>query len=179
MASGSAEAAGVGRLEMISLILLLVALIGAVAQLALQKRPQTSERVLEVLLLWILVVPIGIGSIFAAMAHLFAPQQTAASIGWATSPFQRENAFGDLGYGVLGVLCIWIRGRFWEATVIMASISLLGDAYGHIYELVINNNHSPNNSGVLLYMDIFVPLLAIVLLVALRTLQQRRALPAA
>jgi hypothetical protein len=159
---------------MISVLFFIVAIVGAAVQLVVQKRERTPERIVEVLLLWILVVPIGVGSIFSALAHLFYPEQVAASIGWQTSPFQRENAFGDLGYGVLGVLCIWMRGKFWEATVIMSSISLLGDAYGHIYEMVVNNNHSPNNTGALLVMDIVIPIVAIVLLLLLRAMQRRR-----
>lgn len=158
-----------------AVIFFAIALIGAAIQLFAQKRPRTPERIVEVFLVWQLAVSIGLGSIFGALAHLFYPEQVARMIGWQTSPFQRENAFGDLGYGVPGVLCIWLRGRFWDATVIMASISLLGDAYGHIYELVVHNNHAPDNAGAILYMDIIGPLVAIALLLALRAVQRRKA----
>jgi hypothetical protein len=160
---------------MFSVVLFVIAFIGAAVQIALQKQPRTPERILEVCFVWLAVIAIGVGSIFSALAHLFAPAQTAQSIGWATSPFQRENAFGDLGYGVLGLLCIWLRGNFWEATVIMSSISLLGDAYGHIYELVVNHDYAPNNTGALLAMDIVVPVTAIVLLMLLRLAQRQHA----
>jgi hypothetical protein len=160
----------------LSLLFLLIALFGAAIQLLIQRRGLTAQRMLEVLLLWLLVVPIGIGSIVGALAHMFIPDQVATSIGWGTgSPFQLENAFGDLGVGVLGVLCIWFRGSFWTATVIMASISLLGDAYGHIYQLVAHHDTAPNNSGVILYTDIIVPLLAILLLVAYHRLSEDEA----
>ena len=156
---------------MFALVFFVAALIGAAVQLAVQKRERTKERVLEVLLVWLLALALGVTSIFGALAHLFYPAQVAHMIGWEPSPFQRENAFGDLGYGVLGVLCIWIRGNFWLATVIMASISLLGDAYGHVYELVVNNNHAPDNSGAILYMDILLPLVLIVLLAFYRSVR--------
>jgi hypothetical protein len=150
-----------------------IAIVGAAIQLVLQRRERTRERVLEVFLVWVLAVAIGAGTILAGLVHLFFPEQVAASIGWQTSPFQRENAFADIGYGILGVLCIWIRGTFWEATVIMASVSLLGDAYGHIYEVVVNHNYAPNNTGMLLAMDIIIPVVAIVLIILLR-IEQRR-----
>ena len=38
----------------------------------------------------------------------------------------------DLTVGVLGVLCIWLRGNFWLATAIANAVWLLGDAIGHI-----------------------------------------------
>jgi hypothetical protein len=57
----------------------------------------------------------------------------------------------------------------------MSSISLLGDAYGHIYEINVNHNYSPNNSGPLLLMAIFLPLFAILLLVLLRISQRTQA----
>jgi hypothetical protein len=117
-------------------IFFLIGLVGAAVQLAVQKRERTRARVLEVFLVWLLATG-GAVSILAGLSHIFFAKQVAASIGWETSPFQRENAFADIGYGVLGVLCIWIRGTFWEATVIMTSISLLGDAYGHVYEMVV------------------------------------------
>jgi hypothetical protein len=160
---------------MFAVIFFVIALIGATVQVFVQKRPRTRARVLEVVLVWQLAVSVGVGSIFAAAAHLFFPDQVARSIGWATgSPFQMENAFGDLGYGALGVLCIWFRNKFWEATVIMSSISLLGDAYGHIYQLVAHNDHAPDNAGAILYMDIIIPLVVIVLLVALRATAERQ-----
>jgi hypothetical protein len=151
-----------------------IALAGAAIQLAVENRPRTTERVLEILLVWILSVALGVGLILGALAHLFRPEQVAESIGWQTSPFQRENAFGGLAFGVLGVLCIWLRGNFWDAMVIGSSISLLGDAYGHIYELVVHNNHAPGNAGVILYTDIIVPVVAIILLILLRSAQHRQ-----
>lgn len=164
---------------MLALILFFVALLAAAIHILLDKRPRTQARVLELLLLYQLVLSIGVSSIAAAVLHLFAPDATAQSIGWATgSPFQYENAFGDLGYGLLGVLCIWMRGKFWDATVIMASVSLIGDGCLHIYELVVHNNHAVNNAGPTLYMDLIGPLVVIVLLLAYRWAQRGEPRPA-
>ncbi len=154
---------------MIEVVLILSGLVAAAVQLQRDKRPRTTARVFELLVLYQLVLPVGVGSTTAALLHMFAPDQTARSIGWATgSPFQYENAFGDLGYGVLGILCIWMRGKFWDATVIMSSISLIGDGFLHIYELVVHNNHAVNNAGPILYTDTLGPLLLIALFVAYR-----------
>ena len=75
----------------------------------------------------------------------------------------------DLTVGVLGVLCLWIRGNFWLATAIANAVWLLGDAVGHIREMVLNNNHSPNNAGTFLAAEIIAPL--VILFLALRYAQ--------
>jgi len=160
-------------------IFLVIALVGAAVHLLVQKGPRTPARILEILLVWLLVVGIGVSSIFGAMGHLFMPDEVARSIGWPTgSPFQRENAFGDLGVGVLGVLCIWKRGNFWDAAAIMSAILFFGDAYGHVFEWVAHHDTAPNNIGAPLYADIIVPLLVLILLIAYRQLQEPGTEPA-
>jgi hypothetical protein len=92
--------------------------------------------------------------------------QTARAIGWPTgNPFQSEVAVANLVVGVLGILCYWIRGNFWLATVIATSVWLLGDAVVHIYHIVVNQNYHPGNAGLPFYYDILLPLLLIVLLI--------------
>jgi uncharacterized protein DUF6790 len=160
---------------MFALAFFIAALAGAAIQLGVQKRDRTRERMLDVLLVWLLAFALGVTAIFAGLAHLTFPAQIAQRIGWETSPFQREVAFADLGYGVLGVLCIWLRGNFWFATIIMSSIALLGDAYGHIFELVVHNNHAPDNAGLTLYMDIILPVVLILLIGVRAALFQKQA----
>ena len=64
------------------------------------------------------------------------------------------------------VLCIWFRDRYLLAVIIVAAISLWGDAYGHIHQEVVNDNHDPDNTGVILYADILFPLVAAILYAA-------------
>lgn len=154
-----------------SIIFLVIALVGAAIHLLVQRGPRTPARILVILLVWLLAVAIGASGLFAAMGHLFMPDEVARSIGWPPgSPFQRENAFADLGVGVLGILCIWKRDNFWDATAIMASILLIGDAYGHVYEWIAHGDTAPNNIGAPLYSDIIVPLLVVILLLTYRKL---------
>ena len=46
-----------------------------------------------------------------------------------------------------------------------ASVFLLGDAIGHIHQMIAANNFAPGNAGVPFYTDIICPLLSIALLV--------------
>ena len=130
-------------------------------------------RIVEIFLLSFLVISVGIGSIWAFIGHAFLPAQVAANIGWPVSPFQLEVAFANLAVGVLGILCYWIRDNFWTATVISSSIFLLGDAYGHIVNIVLFANNASGNSGSVLYMDIFGPIILIALLIIYKRMQKQ------
>jgi hypothetical protein len=55
--------------------------------------------------------------------------------------------------------------------VIATAVWLLGDAVGHVQQIIVADNWSPNNAGVALYNDIAVPLILIALLVIARRRQ--------
>ena len=136
-------------------------------------KPLNNEKIVEIFLLTFLVLSVGIGSIWAFIGHAFLSSQVAANIGWAPgSPFQLEVAFANLSIGVLGILCYWIRGNFWTATVISSSIFLLGAAYGHIINMLQFANYAPGNAGAVLYMDIIGPIILIVLLIVYNVMKK-------
>jgi heme A synthase len=146
------------------------ALIGAAIHLHRDKRPRTTERTLEIFLVWWMVVAVGIAAIFGAMFHLFDGPATAREIGYTNGDggFQTEVGFADLAIGVLGVLCFRFRDGFLLAAVIAVSIAYLGDAYGHLHQEAIHDNHDPDNTGLLLWSDFITPLVAIALYAAWR-----------
>ncbi|HVY76937.1 MAG TPA: DUF6790 family protein [Solirubrobacterales bacterium] len=157
-----------------------IALIGAAIHLHRDTRPRSAARTLEVLLVWWMVVAVGVAAIFGAMFHFFDGPDTAREIGFTNGDggFQTEVGFGDLAIGVLGVLCIWFRDRFLLAAVVAVSISYLGDAYGHLHQAAIHDNHAPDNTGLVLWSDFIVPLVAIALYALReRALRGRRGEP--
>jgi hypothetical protein len=140
------------------------------------EQPRTGGRVAEILLIWLLVINIGFGGLYAFSGHLFAAEEVAASIGWpAGNPFQTEVAVANLAIGTLEILSYWIRGNFWIAAVIATSIWLLGAAAIHVSEMVSAGNYNPGNAGVVFYMDIIGPALLVILLVYLRYAGRTRA----
>jgi len=119
------------------------------------KRP-ADERFLN----WILLLPIGIGTLWAAVFHLAFPTLAAHYIGWQPSPFQFEVGTADLSFGILGVVAFWSSMGFKTATVLAIAIFLLGDAAGHVHQMIATGNFAPGNAGLVFYMDILLPLLS-------------------
>jgi hypothetical protein len=119
----------------------------------------------EALLSWLLLLPIGIAGIWAAVYHLLFPKFAAAFIGWQPSPFQFEVGVADLAYGVTACVAFWRSRPFKAAVTCISSIALLGDAVGHIRQMRIAGNFAPGNAGLIFYCDILIPLAAITTLI--------------
>ncbi|WP_156898115.1 DUF6790 family protein [Methylocapsa acidiphila] len=132
----------------------------AFAIAAFRRRGPFAER----LLAWILLLPIGLTGVWAGLLHIFFPTVAAAYIGWQVSPFQFEVGMADLAIGATACLAFWRGLEFKEAAICAASVFLLGDAVGHIRQMLSSGNFKPGNAGTPFYMDIICPLLAIVLL---------------
>ena len=95
---------------------------------------------------------------------MFFPQQSAASIGWAPSPFQYEVGVANLG---LGLACIYAAFRGFEARVaagIVAACFLLGAGIGHIRDIVATGNLAPGNAGPIMFTDFLTPIVVLALL---------------
>jgi hypothetical protein len=153
-----------------------IALIGAAIHAHRQPRPRNAARTLEIFLIWWMVVAVGVAAIFGAMFHFFDGPDTAREIGYTNGDggFQTEVGFADLAIGVLGILCARFRDGFLLAAVIAVSICYLGDAYGHLHQAAIHDNHAPDNTGLVLWADFIAPLVAIGLYAANRRTQGAR-----
>jgi hypothetical protein len=143
----------------------LPALLFAVAIMLAAGR-RDNKAAAERFLSWILLLPIGISGLWAGAFHVFLPATAAALIGWEVSPFQFEVGMADLAIGVTACISFWRDLNFKAAAVSAASIFLLGDAVGHVRQMLVAGNFAPGNAGVPFYMDILCPLISIALLAA-------------
>ena len=121
----------------------------------------TAERFLS----WILLLPVGITGIWAAIFHLLFPGVSAADIGWQPSPFQFEVGMADLAIGATAIASFWCSLPFKSAVVWISSIFLLGDAIGHIHQMLSAGNFASGNAGTPFFMDIIAPAASIILLI--------------
>src|SRR5271167_3599563 len=149
---------------MFNLFFALLAVVAAsIHVLFSSNRRSSAHAIAATYLIYFLFFYVGVMGVFTAYAHVLRPMQTSASIGWLTSPYEYEVGMADLTVGVLGVLCLWIRGNFWLATAIANAVWLWGDAIGHVRQIVINHNHAENNSGAFLVVEFLMPLLILAL----------------
>lgn len=148
-------------------LLIVIGIVGPLIHLAIKKEFHSPHKILGTFLIYLIPTLIGVSGIYAFIGHAFLPDQTAAFIGWpAGSPFQFEVACANLAFGVLGILAIWIRGNFWTATIIGQSIFFLGAAFIHIRDIFLHQNYAPGNAGLILYLDMLVPIILLILLFA-------------
>jgi hypothetical protein len=148
-----------------SVFIIPLSLILPVLHFFFRRPPKDGWTLVDLLLFYQLILVVGVNSLFAFYGHAFLSDEIARYIGWPTgNPFQLEVAATNLTFGILGVLCMWIRGHFWTATLLGISIWYLGDAYVHLRDLSLHGNTAPGNAGVPLYMDIILPLFWLTLL---------------
>jgi hypothetical protein len=122
----------------------------------------TARRLFELGALWTLVSN-GAFAIFGGIYHIGpSSASTAQQIGYHVSMFQWEVGWGDIGVGVLGVLCARaaFRGQWMTAAITALTFSFVGDGIGHVMQLVSHGNHAIENVGAI-PTCFGVPLLAI------------------
>jgi hypothetical protein len=68
--------------------------------------------------------------------------------------------------GATAFTSFWCGLPFKAAAVWASSIFLLGDAVGHVHQMLAAGNFAPGNAGVPFFMDIICPMLTIALLAA-------------
>lgn len=155
------------------LVLTVIALLGATISV-LAKKDKKANNVLRTFLLWILAVNVGVCGLLGFTAHTLMADNVALFIGWMPgSPFQFEVAIANLMMGVLGFMCLWFEADVWFVTIVSTTIFGWGAAYGHVRDITLNHNYAPGNAGLPLYVDIILPVVLIVLLIAYKATKNK------
>ena len=148
---------------------LLITLVAVLIHLVLMKN-RSPKKIVEVILLYLIVINLGFGNILAGAAHIFNGPEVAKLIGWpAGSPFQYEVGVADIAMGSLGIMCIFFRGQFWLAAILVNAVFLLGCMAGHIRGFVAGGNSAAYNIGPsIIVSDLIMPLALICLYLVLQ-----------
>lgn len=147
------------------------ALVVAALVVARGPRPITPGRIVEQLLRYILVFPVGLMGLWAFMGHVFFAAEAAASIGWAPSPFQFEVGMANLGIGLAGIIGAFSRSPGFRAAVGVVMLGFLGGAgVGHLVQISETGDMAAGNAGPILYTDFLTPLTVLGLLAVQRVL---------
>jgi Na+/melibiose symporter-like transporter len=150
--------------SLVPVALWVIAIVCAVTAVRRGPRPISFGFVVERLLRYILIFPLGVQSLWAFFCHVFIPEQTAAAIGWATSPFQYEVGVANLGIGIASLYAAFAGFGVRAAVAVMATGFLGGAGIGHIRDIASSGNFAPGNAGPILYTDFLTPIAVLVLL---------------
>ena len=118
--------------------------------------------VAEVLRRYLLLFNVGLEGLLAFYGHEFKEDQVAGLIGWNPSPFQYGVAKADLAIGAV-VFSASFKGTFWFAAILATTVWLLGNAAGHVRQIVIAYNYARDNAGAPLDSDLILPTVLMIL----------------
>jgi hypothetical protein len=142
----------------------IIGLIAAGISLLNKPKPLRIGEVSEAFLSYHLLFAIGINNLINLVFHVFFGDIAAKFIGWENSPFQAEVGFASLGVGIAGIIAFKASLPFRFATLIPPSAFSWGAAGGHVYQMIAAHNFSPGNVGLVLPIDILMPIVGFVFL---------------
>lgn len=146
-------------------ILLWVAALAA-AGIAVWRGPRPVARafVIDRLLRYLLVFPLGLLGLWGFVGHVFFPALSAASIGWADSPFQFEVGVANLGIGLASLYAAFKGFEARLAASLAGAAFLMGAGIIHVTDIVTVGDYAPGNAGPILVTDFLTPIATLVLL---------------
>jgi uncharacterized protein DUF6790 len=127
-------------------------------------RPATWGFVFDKLLRYLFIFPLGVQALWAFLSHVLLPEESAAAIGWAPSPFQYEVGVANLGIALGSFYAAFGTFQARAAMAIAAGAFLAGAGIGHIVEIVEDLNYAPGNAGPIMISDFLTPIVVLVLL---------------
>lgn len=128
------------------------------------KRPGKHE-VFAIFLNWFLLFGIGITYIFNGIMHTVFGDLSASLIGWENNGFQAEVGFASIGMGVVALMAFphQMPYSLKLAALVGPACFLWGAAGTHIVDIITTGNMSSHNAGLVLYTDIFIPIIGFAL----------------
>jgi len=135
-------------------------LIGAIVGLA----ARSKKIMVQSMVRYLMLLAVGATGIWAFVSHAIFAGYVADFVGWQTCPFQFEVAVVNLGLGLAGLVGFRQKFDYWLAVSIILTCFLWGSALGHIYQMIFHGNFATGNAGMILYMDILIPLILNILL---------------
>jgi hypothetical protein len=133
------------------------ALAGAAIAIASGPRPVARAFVLDRLLRYAFIFPVGLMGLWAALGHIAFPARAAQAIGWQTSPFQFEVGVANLGIGFAGVYAAFRSFEARLANNLVLACFLIGAGIGHVRDIISGGNFAPGNAGPILFTDLLTP----------------------
>ena len=150
--------------SLVPILLWVAALASAGVTVWRAQRPILESFVVDRLLRYLFLFPLGIQGLWAFIGHVFLAERSAAAIGWAASPFQYEVGVANLGLGLASLYAAFRGFEARLAVAIAAACFLIGAGIGHIRGIVEAGNLAPGNAGPIMLTDFLTPIAVLVLL---------------
>lgn len=115
----------------------------------------------DLLLRWLLLLPVGLTGIYLFFINLFFPEASAKIMGWQVSPFQIQVAFASLTLGLLGIFSFKASYGFRVATVFAVSVWMWSHAAYQIYQIIMTSNIYLGNAVSWFWIDVLLPFILI------------------
>jgi uncharacterized protein DUF6790 len=152
----------VSQVTLVPILLWLAALASAAVAIWQGPRPVDRSFAIDRLLRYLFVFPLGLLGLWAFLGHVFFAEQSAASIGWAPSPFQYE-----VGVANIALAALYAAFRDFEARLAVAiavACFLIGAGIEHIRDIVEAGNLALGNAGPIMVTDFLTPIAVLALL---------------
>ena len=88
------------QVSLVPILLWVAALLARASRFGASRVRSCRASSIDRLLRYLFLFPLGVQGLWAFVGHVFFAEQSAASIGWATSPFQYEVGVANLGLGL-------------------------------------------------------------------------------
>jgi Family of unknown function (DUF6790) len=152
------------QVSLVPILLWVAALAAAGIAVWRGPRPIARDFVIDRLLRYLLVFPLGLLGLWAFVGHVFFPAQSAAAIGWADSPFQFEVGVANLGIGLASLYAAFKGFEARLAASLAGAAFLMGAGIIHVTDIVTVGDLAPGNAGPILVTDFLTPIATLVLL---------------
>lgn len=138
-----------------NVIMFLLPFLIAGVHVSTSRERMSRKRIVELVMLYFLVINFGIQGVVMGLTQMFMGEEVALYLNWQWSPFLTELGMANLAFGILGLLCYWIRQLyFWLAVGIGYSLFFFLAFWGHLHQILVEANFSWGNIGPVLYTDI-------------------------
>ncbi len=152
------------QVALVPILLWVAALLCAGVAIWREPRPIMRGFVIDRLLRYLFLFPLGVQGLWAFIGHVFFAEQAAASIGWPNTPFQYEVGVANLGLGLASIYAAFRGFEARLAVAIAAAGFLIGAGIIHILDIMGKGNLAPGNAGPILVTDFLTPVVILVLL---------------
>lgn len=140
-------------------------ILGLVVGLIVALRNGLSRATLaEDLLAYFILFTIAFAYFYNFVFHVFFGHLAPVYIGWTDSPFQAEVGYASLGFAAVGLLAFRGDCMVRLAAILGPAMFQWGAAAEHVKSIIATGNMAPGNAGIMLYSDIFLPVIGFALL---------------